>query len=691
MNKSILYSFIFLTFSMLSYGQSLETNLDVYGRYLPDNSIELLIVPEKKSILQLAFQQGIIIERAENDSGFQTLAEIKVYDEAQWNQLIDNEKDGSDTKSQLELSKIFYEGIVNPDESHISFEQGVADLKKVKQKEDMQFLFLLLTAHSNYKVMHALGLAFTDKDIQKGKTYKYRAKLKAPSKVYKLKAPVAVIEAKKKNEDYKNYFFVRQDDQKLHFYWKEIPDINGYDIERSEYAKNNFKKLNKAPVYKLYAIKNQTESGVGFTDENLENYKKYTYRFYGYSIFGERIKLFEMSTFSVDRTPPPVPLLLKPEHATPEKVKLQWKMDKIPPDFKGFVVARAHQNRGKYEILHKRLLPKTARSFIDTQFDKNLRNYYIVQALDTAGNISSSPPFAVVLIDTIPPAKPKFDKITVDKKGIVKIEITPNKEKDLMGYRIFRSNSPKHEFSAIDEAFVEAGSGAEIQTKFTDTISLNSLTKKVYYRVKALDFHYNQSDFSDIYHIKRPDTIPPVTPVFRKVKSYKDRIELHFALGRPEDTKNTLLYRKLKTAKKWKKIAEFKSTDSVFFDKDVQPGNTYYYKMRSVDENTLYSPFSVVVFAKTADNGLLPEIADIKITQKNGEVVLSWKYPRKQKDTYFVIYRQLPGGKLKQYKRVSNTKFEDKLSNKGQYIYAVRAYHKTGKQSKLSKQLKINY
>ena len=691
MKKTILYSFILYFSALTAFAQKPETEVSVYGRYLTSgNSIDLRIIPENRHAMRLAFEQGIIIERADNASGFHKIAEIKVYDEAAWEQAVQKEKN-TEAKQQLELSQMFYEGIMHPDNPKINLKNGVAGLKEIKRKEDMQYLFLLMSAHKNFEAMKALGLAFEDTGVQKGKIYRYRAVLKAASPVYKINSPATTIVAKEEKPDYKNYFFVKQDDGKLHFYWREIPGMNGYDIERADDGKNNFRQLNKAPVYKLYPVKNDKNTGIGYTDENLKNYHKYTYRFYGYSLFGERVKLFEMTTFAVDLTPPPVPDLLKPEHIAPGKVKLQWKMDKIPADFKGFVVARAHQNRGKYQVIHTKLLPKTARQFIDTRFDKNQPNYYVVQAVDTANNISSSVPFRVVLTDSIPPAKPHIDKIRVDKKGIVQIEIRPNKEKDLMGYRLFRSNSPKHEFSAIDEAFVEAGTSDAIQTKFTDTISLNSLTKKVYYRVKALDFHYNQSDFSDIYHVNRPDTIPPPTPVFKKLKSYEDRIELHFATGTAEDIKQTDLYRKLKTAKKWKKIAVLKNGDSVYFDKDVQPGNTYYYTMRSMDDSGLYSPYAVNVYARVADKGLMPDISNFKQIRKESTLYLSWKYPARDKHTYFVIYRQLPGEKLKQYKRVTNTKFEDKLNRKGSYVYAVRAYHKTGKQSKLSKKLKINY
>src|SRR6056297_3068879 len=144
-----------------------------------------------------------------------------------------------------------------------------------------------------------------------------------------------------------------------------------------------------------------------------------------------------------------------------------------------------------------------------------LPNYYVIQAVDTAFNVSSSIPAAVTLIDTIPPAAPVWLSGDIDSLGVVTLKLENKPENDLMGYRLYKANYPDHEPSVIFEGFVDDDTlQDEIPTAFTDTVTLNTLTPRIYYKIKALDFNFNQSGFSEMMVIERPDTIPPTAPVF---------------------------------------------------------------------------------------------------------------------------------------------------------------------------------
>jgi len=268
---------------------------------------------------------------------------------------------------------------------------------------------------------------------------------------------------------------------------------------------------------------------------------------------------------------------------------------------------------------------------------------------------------------------------------LANITIELNKEKDLMGYRIFRANSDKHEFSAIQESFVDLDSTTiNVKTIFKDSVSINSLTKNIFYKVKALDFNYNQSDFSEVYKVKRPDTIPPSTPVFKKVKAYENKIELHFALSKSRDIKSHFIYRKTVITNNWEQLAILNNDDINFIDTNVQKGHTYYYSLRAKDESNLYSDYATVVYTNLIDKGLLPEITNFNIDNKNDNIKLSWNYNSKNSNTYFVVYKKYPKGKLKQFKRTKKLSFEDRLTVKGTYSYAIKAFTKKGKQSILT-------
>ncbi len=112
-----------------------------------------------------------------------------------------------------------------------------------------------------------------------------------------------------------------------------------------------------------------------------------------------------------------------------------------------------------------------------------------------------------------------------------------NTEKDIKGYRIFRSNHPQHEFMNIHPAVV-------LDTLYIDTININTLTKNIYYRVMAIDLRENRSDLSEILQLKRPDKIPPVTPLIKDFVVEKGRIVLNWLGSSSEDVVLHRIYRK---------------------------------------------------------------------------------------------------------------------------------------------------
>lgn len=480
--KLILFIYLisFYVISASSQNNKMQSEINTFARYTNNKGIELRIIPNKKYILNLGIKDGFIIERADaNSSAFKEIGIVNSFSDAEWQSLIDKEND-SEAKKQIQMVQFFYESLGEPSTKKIDFSNGIKDLRDQKSNEDLTYMIFLLSALKNSAVAEALGLAYFDKTAIKGNTYQYRVKLKKDTNIYEVSSTTFTVTAIEENKDYKNYFYSKKGDANISFYWEDIPSLHGFDIERANFNSTTYKKLNTAPIYSINN-NDKLKNPNGYIDKNLINYQKYTYRFYAYSVFGERIKLFETTTFPVDLTPPPKPKMYKPVHKNPNEVLISWEMNDIPKDFKGFAIARSSKNRGKFEILHNTLLPKGANKFIDKSFNKQKMNYYIIQAIDTANNVSSTAPFAVVLIDSIPPKKPIIRTIKIDSLGLANITIELNKEKDLMGYRIFRANSDKHEFSAIQESFVDLDSTTiNVKTIFKDSVSINSLTKNIF-------------------------------------------------------------------------------------------------------------------------------------------------------------------------------------------------------------------
>ncbi len=385
-----------------------------------------------------------------------------------------------------------------------------------------------------------------------------------------------------------------------------------------------------------------------------------------------------------DLTPPEAPILRQPKHTKPKEVLVEWDIYGNISDLKGFIVSRSGKDTGNFQILHKVLLPNKTRSYIDTGFNTQENNYYTVYAIDTAGNLSSSYPGYVALIDSIPPAKPQILSAIIDSSGIVTLTVKPGKEKDLKGYRLFKANSAEHELSVIEEAFKKDKTDTTaIKIVFTDTVVLNSLTAQIYYRVKALDFNYNQSQFSEIAIVKKPDTIPPVTPVFTNIIVKEMQVELYFAPSESIDVKEQVIYRKTDIAADWNILLRLTPTQKQVIDTNVKSGNTYYYTIRAMDESNLYSDYAHTVYGKPFDNGIRPPVTNVTASLQNKKAVLTWDYPPMNKEVFFVIYKKNAKGELQQYARVTEKVFTDKTTNK-ENVYAIKALTADGGQSPLS-------
>ncbi len=695
-----IYNLNLLCFLLLPLYMSAQENRDkpksqinVVAEYLPQSkSVELRFLPDKKPVFENGIKTGFIVERADltTSPNVDNIAELKytkiattrAYNKQQWAQLIDQASESQ--KKELVLAKDFYEAIGTEKGGRFNLDNGIKGLKEQKGKEDFEFMVFGLSAIKNAVVAKALGIRFTDINIEPGKKYLYRISLAEPDKLYQVSAGLYMINTNIGSDLSKRKIYVKTGDTELSFLWEEKDMISGAIIERKNIKTGQWEIITKAPVYTLGHTNRN-----GFKDKNLKNYVTYEYRFYGFTPFGKKVLFGTAKAMPRDLTPPKKPVFVSVKHSKPDEVSLKWTVQKpLDKDLKGFLVARGTSNHGKFDVLNKDILPVSQRSYIDKNFIKSGTNYYVIQAVDTAGNISSTIPAFVTLIDSIPPSKPKFLSGKIDSTGVVTLKIKLNQEKDLMGYRLYRANSDTHEFSVISEGFDGNDSIRKpVKTIFKDTVTLNSLTPYIYYKVIALDYNFNQSPASEILKIKRPDKIAPATPVFKQVKVGKDQVDIKFAPSPAKDVVAHYVYRKTNFKQPWEQIAQLNKKESWFTDRKVRQGHKYYYSIRAKDSSNNWSDYAIPILAKPYDDGVRPVVENFRLTKDKNTVKLQWTYPKSYTNVYFVIYKTDKKGRLKQYKSVIDMNFSERLSTKT--AYAVKAYTKDGGQSKLSEIIQV--
>jgi len=174
-------------------------------------------------------------------------------------------------------------------------------------------------------------------------------------------------------------------------------------------------------------------------------------------------------------------------------VKIEWKAPEgnIDSTTPASVVGYNLYREAEKEELHRvntTLIEET--TFVDTDFVYNLTYRYYVRASSTKSSpyTESENSKAVELLteDTLFPIAPK-GLVAITGENFVSLSWDSNKEKDLVGYRVWRRIEGEEEFVAVTELIAE--------NVYHDTnVEKN---KKYYYSITALDANRNESERSE--------------------------------------------------------------------------------------------------------------------------------------------------------------------------------------------------
>jgi uncharacterized protein len=695
-------SFIQAQISQEELDEALISRTTIIARAYQD-SVVLRWGVDKPAIWEIACHTGYRIERAEMTDT--TIAYDKlIYREIKGSPFISWVEQqyaayfATHDESQPESEEMYLVSLLTgafdqetdqPPQAFSAFQDNLNSLREGKNIMDNKFGFSMLLSDRSRNAAIALGVRTTDYDVEKGKTYVYKISLPDYHGVYLGSEDYVKVNTSKDFNpgQYKRNVYFKENDGEIILVWNSSAEFSTFWVERSGSRDGQYLRLTETPLLNSKPAGYEGDERTGYSDKGLINYTRYYYRIFGNTAFADQVLIGEIEAMPRDRTAPLAPFLEMPVNSRPGEVSLKWKMNAMQEsDLKGFIVARAENASGPFIRINNELLDPESREYTDTSYLSGRNNFYLIQVYDTAFNFSTSNISLVCMVDSIPPAAPKLLTGAIDSLGIVTLTIAENEENDLMGYRIYRANSPEHEFSVIQESFISVDSiNQKVKTVFVDTVTLNSLTPNIYYKIKALDLHYNSSPFSELIVIKRPDTVPPITPVFKKVLVKEDAIELHFAPSESEDVIRQILYRKTSMDAPWDSLVVLGVKKRDFIDSNVVKGTTYYYSIRARDNSNLLSGYAMPVCGKPYDNGERLAVDQIIITRSDHGVVLKWEYLNENEKTFYVIYKKDKKGILKQYDRAEGLIYEDIAADKGIQSYAIKVFTNDGGQSVMSK------
>lgn len=399
-----------------------------------------------------------------------------------------------------------------------------------------RFTFCLFAAGQSILAATASGLFYADSIVNPGEKYVYRIIPLVPDTLERIDTGYVYVGL----DDWQPLprpilLSAQADDRMITLKWdrKHFEQVFLYYIVERSSDGRHFERINEQPYFNI--SQKQDEEDYYIRLDSLPDYnKRYYYRIRGVNLFEEISPPSDTLSFIAIARLQDRPVITG-AYIDRTSVTIKWNFSAQQRNqLKGYQIYRGFSRQTISTPLNRTLLSPFDTSFSDTS--PMYSNYYIVKAIDQNGNVSESLPYFVSIEDSIPPNPPAGLRANIDTTGKVILQWTKNQESDILGYQVFRANYPNEDFIQISKDIVT-------DTLFYDYVGLHSLTPRVYYRIKALDKHYNPSDFSIILSVLKPDLIPPQPPVISEYRVENGIITLHFIPSSSADVRQYVAYR----------------------------------------------------------------------------------------------------------------------------------------------------
>jgi uncharacterized protein len=669
MKKIIIFIVGIFLINLGLFGQELKTNIGFYARSYGD-SIILRWNPGNSSIWEHAKKSGYRISKCEyngqSENQFDKLPFV-VLAKSPFKRLeketieILFEKEGKKMNNkELELVLLAY-GLSDPlssqnnDQAYSKdiFEQHLNSLREEKSKVENRFLMAMLPCELSKMAAEITGFRTNDTKVIPGQRYIYKIELEEKHSVYNVEPTYLIITASPFNPDiYRSIIKVDEGHEQLTFTWADIPYVSSYNVYQS-IDSINFIKINETPIGNSSTPNYEGPDLTLYNVDSLVIGQKYYYKFYANTPFADELLFGTASGIPKDKTPPLQPFIDSLVHNGKEKVMIHWNKEIYKNEtLKGFYIGRADSDTSVFYRIHEGLIPANRNSFQDVYFSTSSSNYYVLCAVDADGNENCSNSNLLVVKDEYPPQPPIPIKGVMDSLGIVTLTLKPQSEKDFMGYRVYKANADYHEFSVVNETWSDSLILNPKDTILIDTSTLESLTKFIYYKITALDYHYNESFFSTVIKVPRPDKYPPVPPLINDYNVFNDKIIFGITVSSSEDAVQNYILRKKENEVSWKIIDSVGIRDTIYTDYSPENSGAYHYAVQAKDDSGLISKMGNVVRLQTYYK---PRPLDLDISctyfPKNNMVLATWVYKEKvDNDLAVAIYN--PVDKPNDYKGI---------------------------------------
>lgn len=663
------------------------------------DSVVLRWVPSSDILWKMGNKYGYIVERftvlrngkvipgGNKQSKLLTAEPLRPWTQKAMNKLVEKE----------DYAAVVEEALYGDDFNVKMKGESPSDIVAQVQQSQNRFGFALLVCDFSPVVATASALRLVDRKPVAGERYIYRVKIAIPDSLQQTipyKPGVTMISPaemflRPSIRDLKVEFGNRAatlswDQDKLHGIY------TAFNIERSANG-GPFVKLNPQPFMQM-TTSNGNSKYVYYADSLPDNYIPYAYRITGITPFGDNGAWSDTvrgeGLSRMDYRPFFDSIYLTPGGGSSV---IRWKLpDSILQKISGIYVARASRNQGPYTDINKEPFSPQQTEALDPMVT-GTSNYYRLRLVEKSGRQVSSLPYYLPKEDSIPPVTPLGLQGISDRQGITCIHWHPNTEKDLKGYRLFRSQVKTGEYMEITKGFIT-------DTVFTDTLNLSLVNAFVYYKIIALDHYYNSSDYSSPLAVHRPDTIPPMAAIFTGLIRKDTQVYLSFVPSASGDVKKYTIYRYNKESSKKDIIAVLPDVGRAVSCTDEPPvadmGHILIYAIEAEDSaGNKAAVQSGDLFFETGFRRPV-HILRAEADREQKRIRLSWNYDL-QGIEKFIIYRAVNDEeKFMSYGTLTGDTFsydDNGLHISNTYKYKIKAVMKNGIESLLTAPVRISY
>ncbi len=412
--------------------------------------------------------------------------------------------------------------------------------------------------------------------------------------------------------------------------------------------------------------------------DTIQEGKTYYYSLVGLNFFNKEVtpsKPFKIST--KDETAPDAPYW-KEHRVTNRIVELNW--DYLTK-YSGTLDVYKSEKRGSiFNKLNQSDL-NNQKTLKDKAVEEGKNYYYYLKASDKSGNASFSDTISVSVEDKTPPAIPTGLKVKADTGRMV-LSWNANSEPDIDGYWIYRN---AFEDGAIHRQLISPEVIKE--NNYIDILPKNARNKFTY-EIIAMDKVGNRSKFSSSAGDVLPDVTPPATPFIKESIVHSNSVLIEWLPVFDADLKQFDVFRSIKGANSWTKLATLEKIVTKYNDKSIQKGVEYEYKVQSMDLIGNKSPYSNIYEVQIPNIILANAVSNVMVAYDTAQKIakISW-IGTEEVITGYVVYRMKEGGKMFPVSTLtsSNSYADSTIRSKNSYYYQVRTISKTGEVAKSEK------